>query len=138
MPALHLSQAALDDIVGHARRDAPHECCGLLVGTEDVIDRAVAARNDSESPLTRYRINPADHFAVIRALRGSDQRILGAYHSHPSTAASPSPTDTAQAWPAPFLYLIVSLKDEARPEIRAFGIADGSWRSMDLITGRRP
>lgn len=138
MPARHISQSALDDILAHARRDAPHECCGLLVGRGSEIERAVATRSESESPLTRYRIAPADHFAVIRALRGTDRQIVGAYHSHPSTHPAPSPTDTAEAWPAPFLYVIVSLKDEARPEIRAFEIADGNWFPVDLITDRRP
>lgn len=138
MLSLDIPQTALDSIVAHARADAPRECCGLLVGTPGAVERAVATRNDAEAPLTRYRVHPADHFAVIRALRGSEQAVIGAYHSHPATDAAPSPTDTAEAWPAPFVYVIVSLKDEARPDVRAFGFADGKWVPVGLTTGRRP
>ncbi len=138
MPSLDISQAALDSIVAHARGEAPRECCGLLVGKEGTVERAVAARNDSETPLTRYRVDPADHFAVIRALRGSEQAVIGAYHSHPATEAAPSPTDTAEAWPSPFVYVIVSLKDKARPDVRAFGLVEGKWVPVELTTSRRP
>lgn len=138
MHALDITRATLDSIVEHARAEAPRECCGLLVGKEGAVERAVATRNDSEAPLTRYRVDPADHFAVIRALRGSEQAVVGAYHSHPATEAAPSPTDTAEAWPAPFVYVIVSLKDEVRPDVRAFGLVEGKWVPVDLTTGRRP
>ncbi len=138
MRVLNITGATIDSIVAHARREAPHECCGLLVGKGHVVDRVVATRNESESPRSRYRVNPADHFAVIRAVRGTDLAVIGAYHSHPASTAAPSPTDTADAWPIPFVYVIVSLTDEARPEIRAFALTDGKWLPVELATGRRP
>jgi proteasome lid subunit RPN8/RPN11 len=122
---LDVTQAAIDSIVGHARREAPSECCGLLVGKGTVIERAVATRNESESPGRRYLIAPGDHFDLMRELRGTGQEIVGAYHSHVHTAAVPSPTDVAEAWPPPFVYLIVSLKNPAQPDIRAHCIEGG-------------
>ena len=63
-------QSAIDAIVAHARESAPDECCGLLVGTGDRIDEAVRARNLERGP-TRYRIDPRDHIALSKRLRGS-------------------------------------------------------------------
>lgn len=133
MRALTMTRAAVDSIVAHATSEAPRECCGLLVGKGDLVERAVATRNEDDSPLTRYRVDAADHFAVIRGLRGSDRAILGAYHSHPFTAATPSPTDLAEAWPAPFVYLIVSLRYQGRPDVRAFQVAEGKPIPVTLL-----
>ena len=80
----------------------------------------------AETPLSRYRLDPVDHFAVIRELRGTDGQIIGAYHSHVRSAATPSPTDVAEAWPEPFFYVIVSLEDEMRPDVRAYVIQNGN------------
>jgi proteasome lid subunit RPN8/RPN11 len=132
MPAV-----VLEAIVDHARREAPNECCGLLVGAGNAVDRAVPTRNAAQSR-TRYLVDPSDHFALIRELRGTAHDIIGAYHSHPSSPAIPSPTDIAGAWGADFLYVIVSLKNEARPDVRAFMIGSGNYRPVDLITDNRP
>jgi proteasome lid subunit RPN8/RPN11 len=131
--AFRIAAGVLDDIVAHARRDAPNECCGLLVGAGDL----VPTRNAAASP-TRYLVDPSEHFALIRELRGTAHDIVGAYHSHPASAAVPSPTDIAGAWSADFLYVIVSLEHEARPDVRAFLIGNGNGVPVDLLTGSRP
>ena len=137
MRAFRIAAAVLDDIVAHARREAPNECCGLLVGAGDLVERAVPTRNAAASP-TRYLVDPSEHFALIRELRGTAHDIVGAYHSHPASAAVPSPTDIAGAWSADFLYVIVSLEHEARPDVRAFLIGNGNGVPVDLLTGSRP
>jgi proteasome lid subunit RPN8/RPN11 len=112
MPVL-LSPASREAIVEHARREAPRECCGLLIGTAGRIVEVVAARNEAERA-TEYRIAPEDHFAAVRRARALGLEVLGAYHSHPASPAEPSPRDLADAWPD-FLYLIVSLAPSGRP-----------------------
>jgi proteasome lid subunit RPN8/RPN11 len=134
---MRIAAAALEAIVAHARRDAPNECCGLLVGAGNVVDRAVPTRNAAESR-TRYLVDPSEHFALIRALRGTAHDIIGAYHSHPASPAIPSPTDIASAWGVDFLYVIVSLENEARHDVRAFMIGNGNYIPVGLITDSRP
>jgi desampylase len=99
----------LDDIERHARADFPDECCGLLVGTHDRLERTVRARNEHRSP-TRYLVRPADHFAAIRLARQLNLEVVGAYHSHPGAPAVPSAADRAEAHGAGFLYLIAALE----------------------------
>jgi proteasome lid subunit RPN8/RPN11 len=134
---LRIAAAVLEAIVAHARREAPNECCGLLIGVGNVVDRAVPTRNAAASR-TRYLVDPSEHFALIRELRGTAHDIIGAYHSHPASPAVPSPTDIAGAWSADFLHVIVSLENEARPDVRAFMIGNGNYSPVQLLTDSRP
>ena len=92
MPAIRLSARVRAEMLAHAREDAPRECCGLLVGTGTTIDDCIRTANLDQDP-NRYRIDPAAHIAANRRLRGSGRGVFGAYHSHPHSPASPSPTD---------------------------------------------
>ena len=123
----------LDIIRAHAAREAPNECCGLLTGVSGRIDEAVPARNVLQSA-TRYEIDPAEHIALNRRLRGTGRSIVGAYHSHPQSAPVPSPRDVAEARYPEFIWLIVSLAGE-RPECRAFRIEGGRVQELPLVVG---
>src|SRR3954467_10872025 len=74
---MKIPQHVIDEMLAHARDEAPNECCGLLVGTRDSIERSIRARNREASP-TRYLIDPEDHFAAIHGARTSGQRVVGA------------------------------------------------------------
>src|SRR5580765_6139622 len=73
---VRIDREALTAIVAHARRDAPNECCGLLVGRAagpaeagPCVLEAVAASNGASDPTKRYEISPVDYFAQIRRCR---------------------------------------------------------------------
>lgn len=119
-------------ISAHARRDAPNECCGLLVGAGDLIDEAVPARNVLSHP-SRYQIDPQDHIATNRRLRGTSRAVLGAYHSHPKSPAVPSPRDLAEAHYPDFIWLIVSLEGPAGSDFRAYRIEGREAVEVALI-----
>ena len=120
--------SVLRAIVAHARRAAPDECCGLLVGTGTRIESAHVARNLLRSP-SRYLVDPADHFAAIRSGRKAGLAVVGAYHSHPASAASPSPRDEREATDPDFLYLIVSL---VTAQTRGFRLVRGRMEKVPL------
>jgi proteasome lid subunit RPN8/RPN11 len=130
---MDLRRAALDAIVDHARRDAPNECCGLLIGSEHRIDEAVPARNARSSP-TRYEVDPSDHFAVIRRVRREGRAVVGAYHSHVLAPPVPSPTDVAEAYDEQLLHVIVSLQNPPDAEVRAYRIRNGNFHEVPLVT----
>jgi proteasome lid subunit RPN8/RPN11 len=123
----------LDDILRHAREEAPNECCGLLVGRRGVVEHSVRARNLQSSP-TRYLIDPGDHFAAIRTARAEGRRVIGAYHSHPSGGPTPSDSDLAEATGGrEFLYLIVSPAEAAGNRVRAYVLRDRKADFVDLV-----
>lgn len=121
---LRLTRAQVDTIVDHARREAPNECCGLLVGRNGTVESVWDRRNIDESPYT-YQIDPAELMSAFREMDRVGLMLRGIYHSHPASRAWPSKTDIAQARYPDASYVIVSLLSEA-PEIRAFRIVDGT------------
>lgn len=131
--AVTIRQAAVDDIVHHARSELPNECCGLLVGTPHEVVWTVRARN-LRSSATRFLIDPETHFAAMKRAREAGLCVMGAYHSHPVTAASPSATDLAQASYPDFLYIIVSLLETGDGrDVRAYRFVEGNFHTVDLV-----
>lgn len=104
-----------------ARKRAPEEAVGLLVGFEGCAQAAWPLPNASGQPQMRYRAEPR---ALLSALRRADREafeVLAVYHSHPSGAARPSATDRAEAtWRLP--YVILGL---AEGRARAFLLPEG-------------
>jgi [CysO sulfur-carrier protein]-S-L-cysteine hydrolase len=128
-----IRRAAVDDVIAHAREEAPLECCGLLIGVPGLVEEALRTRNVRQSATT-YLVNPADHFAAIRRARTERRTILGAYHSHPRTPAVPSPRDLREALYDDFLYVIVSLADPHAADLRGYRLDDGAFVPAPLET----
>jgi proteasome lid subunit RPN8/RPN11 len=127
---VRILEHVLASIADHARRDAPNECCGLLIGTADLIDEAVAAPNVLADS-TRYQLDPRAHIDANRRLRGTARAVVGAYHSHPRTPAVPSPRDIAEANYPDFVWLIVSLAGR-EPECRTYRIVGKDVTELPL------
>jgi desampylase len=126
---VHLSGAVRADIIAHAREEAPRECCGLLIGSGDVIDGNVRVRNMHSNP-ARFLIDPAAHIATNRRLRGTARSVVGCYHSHPHSPPIPSATDLAEAYYPDFVWIIVSFSSSRDGEIAAFRITPESVMTM--------
>jgi proteasome lid subunit RPN8/RPN11 len=119
-------------MIAHARRDAPRECCGLLIGTPGRIVAALACRNLSRSA-SRYRLDPRDHIRIRRDLRGSRHDVVGVYHSHPRGPEQPSPTDVGRAYYHQWIYAIVSLRG-GRARVGAFRMRAARAERLSLVT----
>ncbi len=128
--ALEVRQAVLDELIAHARAEAPNECCGVLIGIGHRIERSVRARNTLESP-TRYQIDPRDQIAAMRSARERGESVLGFYHSHPNSAPMPSPTDRLEAAYPGHCYLIVSTRSAQAPQVLGFRL-EGSGNFLPL------
>ena len=123
-------EVVLATIGSQALQESPNECCGLLIGTRDLIDEAAPTRNVLAHP-SRYQIDPEEHIAINRRLRGTSRSVVGAYHSHPRTEAIPSPRDLIEAHYPEFVWLIVSLAGK-EPDFRAYRIAEGRAAAVEL------
>lgn len=128
-PAVAIAGTVLDELVARAIAGAPNEQCGLLIGQPGAVLRVHPARNTDASP-RRYTVDPADHFAALRAARAAGLAVIGAWHSHPAGAPVPSATDLAEATPD-FLYLIVGLAPA--PDVRAWQLVDGNFAARHLV-----
>jgi proteasome lid subunit RPN8/RPN11 len=128
---MRITRDLLDEIIAHAREDAPNECCGIIAGLDGRATRVYRARNEFASPL-RYRIDSDDQYRINQEIEDSGEEIAAIYHSHTRSPAYPSQTDInlAEAWPDP-VYLICSL-EPSEPEVRAFSIRDGQVEEVEL------
>src|SRR3954466_8042370 len=120
---MRVSRAIYNEMVAHAQEDRPFEACGVLAGAGGTVTGLHRARNGADLFGVRYEIDPGDFLKINRAIDDGDLDMIGIYHSHPFTRAYPSATDMAQAWEG-LVYVIVSLRDFLRPEVRAFTVAD--------------
>lgn len=101
----------------------------MLLGCGTAIVDSIAARNIADSPRSRFVIDPRDHIAARRTARGRGLDVVGFYHSHPRTAATPSETDAAEASYSDHVHLIVSLAND-EPDVRLFRFDDGMFRAV--------
>ena len=125
MLALKLPAGCAQEIIDHARADAPNECCGILAGHDGAVAQVYRAANADRSPV-RYTIDPKDMMRIMGETDQAGQEILAFYHSHTFTEAYPSVTDIRSVPPSDlfdYLYVIVSLQNQDAPVIRAFRIA---------------
>ena len=128
---LSLPRSHSDEIIAHAREDAPNECCGIIAGNDGSATKLYRALNAEASPY-RYNVDPKDLLRIYRDIDGNGWDVLAIYHSHTHTEAYPSPTDVKlAAWPEAY-YVIVSLEDDANPVLRAFRIEDGQVTEEEL------
>lgn len=118
-------------MVSHARRTAPAECCGLLLGTADTIVEARPVQNVAGDAVRHYAIDPVEHIEAIRDARRRQLEVVGAYHSHPRSAARPSATDAEQAF-SHFLFVIVGL-DHETADVRGWRWHQGNFAPVPLV-----
>ncbi len=121
---LRLHRSFVDEMIAHAREEAPNECCGIIAGTDSRAKKLYRARNAEASPY-RYNVDPKDLLRIYREADENGWEFLVIYHSHTHTEAYPSPTDVRLAtWPDAY-YVLVSLMNPGAPVVRAFRILDG-------------
>ena len=97
MDRIEVAEQALQDMLAHAERTHPRECCGLLHGYFEDITSAVPVRNVHVAPKTHFEIDPQALIDAHRAAREGGPLVLGYYHSHPNGLARPSATDARMA-----------------------------------------
>jgi len=114
----------IEEIIAHAREDAPDECCGLIAGREGRSERVFRMENAAHSPL-RFEVAPLDVMETLETIDEEGLEVGGLYHSHTRTAPYPSQTDVtyAEAWPGT-PWLIVGLAN-GDAEVRKYRI-DGA------------
>jgi [CysO sulfur-carrier protein]-S-L-cysteine hydrolase len=127
---MRIPKEAYEELLAHAREDAPNECCGLIGGENGVARTVYRARNAEASPL-RYNLDPQDQFRIMTAMEENGEELSAIYHSHTASPAYPSQTDINLAAYPGAIYLIVSLA-AGEKDLRGFRIEDGQVTEVDL------
>lgn len=112
-----------DKIIADCRKNYPKEACGILAGKENKTQAIYPLVNISDKPELCYLIDPKEQLKVFKGLRVQELDLLAIYHSHTESPAYPSSKDLELAFYPESFYVIVSLADKVKPQIRAFKIA---------------
>jgi len=128
-----LNKKYISEIIEQAEGAAPKEACGILAGKDGEAKKLYKLSNISETPELCYLIDPKEQLKVLKEIRRLGLEMTGIYHSHPGSDAYPSAKDIELAFYPDASYVIVSLKDRAAPELKAYRIIDGKI-TEDMIS----
>jgi proteasome lid subunit RPN8/RPN11 len=131
---MRISRDLLDEIVAHARGEAPNECCGVVAARDGEAIRVYRAHNAAPSPKLAYEMDGAEQYRIQMEVEESGLDLGAIYHSHPRTEPYPSQTDINLAFYTDAVYVIVGLHG-GEPEVRAFAIRDGQVAEAELVVG---
>jgi proteasome lid subunit RPN8/RPN11 len=128
---MRIPRALLDEVVSHAREEAPNECCGIIGGEDGRATSLHRATNALASPV-RYEIDAGDLYRIWKRIEEAGEELIAFYHSHVKAPPRPSQTDInwADNWPGA-RHLICSLGG-AEPEIGVFEIRHGRVEEVEL------
>jgi proteasome lid subunit RPN8/RPN11 len=118
--------AILEQLVAHAREEAPNEACGLIAFRDGVAERYLPGENVLASPY-RFELKPRDPADFFLEDEGYE---LAVFHSHPQTEPKPSRTDVENIglWEGrPYLILRADTR-----ELLGWRIVDGRVESLAL------
>jgi [CysO sulfur-carrier protein]-S-L-cysteine hydrolase len=135
---LRISRQLLDEVIAHAREDAPNECCGMIASSNGAAVAVHRARNAAASPF-RYELDGMEQYRIQTAIEDAGLELGAIYHSHTRSAPEPSQTDINLAFYPEALYVIVGLKGP-EPDVRAWRIVDGtvSEAALEVEDGPPP
>jgi len=130
---LTIKRTDLTTVLDHCIAALPNEACGVMGGKDGRIEKVYCMRNVRPGPAS-YEMDPDEQFRVMKDIRMLDLTLAGIFHSHPLSPAYPSIIDVKQAyWPGTLFpnypeaeYMIVSLRDRDRPDVRVYRISEGT------------
>lgn len=120
---MKVPRSLVEEMIDHARADAPNECCGMIESAAGRAVRVHRAHNAAASPL-RYEIDGIEQYRIQAEIEAAGHDLGAIYHSHTRSAPYPSQTDINLAFYPDSLYVIVGVA-EPQPEVRSFRIVDG-------------
>jgi proteasome lid subunit RPN8/RPN11 len=132
---MRISRPLIDEMIAHAREEAPNECCGVIAVENGRLPRAAwvhRAVNVAASPL-RFEVDGRELLHAIDAIERDGYELGGIYHSHTGTAPYPSQTDISFAanWPG-LEWIIVGLADGEPPPVRSYLISGGAVEEIAI------
>jgi proteasome lid subunit RPN8/RPN11 len=136
---LTLTPAVSTEVAGAGSKGYPYEICGALIGSFDGdvarVSRIAALPNSAAEPERRRRfvIDPILIVRLERELRGTGEKLVGFYHSHPDHPAAPSPTDMEffRLW-SNTVWLIVPVAGGTPGPARAWWLGPNATEATEL------
>jgi proteasome lid subunit RPN8/RPN11 len=129
---MRISRPLYDEMIEHARAEAPNECCGMVASRDGEVIKVYRATNAEASPF-RFVIDAREQLEIHNEIEAAELDLGAIYHSHTRTDPKPSQTDInfSAAWPG-VLWIIVGLAD-GEAQVRTWRIDDGNVSEAELV-----
>jgi len=146
---LEINQDQIKQIIAHAQKIYPEECCGIILGTKIGNHKKVTKIWETENSWpsentevldtsldtkrSRFSIPAEMLLKAQKTAREEEIVVIGFYHSHPDTAAIPSETDRILAHQI-YSYVIVSLSKGIGQDLRSWVLnLDNQFDSEPIV-----
>ena len=97
MSEILLNQKQLDVLTQHSEKAGSSESCAMLLGTHNDqqwnVKEVFLARNAHTDSETSFIITPEELLQGYQLAEEKQLELVGIFHSHPNSSASPSNTD---------------------------------------------
>jgi len=118
---IRIPRSIYQKMIDHARREDPVECCGILGGKDETVQKSFEIKN-VESSSVQFLMDPQEQFNAFEVMENSSMEMVAIYHSHPHTIPFPSETDVQKTFDPEMPSVIISLKEKDEPVVKAFRI----------------
>ena len=96
MECIVLTQKEKDKLIAHAIKQRPNESCAMLLG-EKIDDawnvKEVFLTENIDESQTNFAISPEELLKGYQIAEKNQLEVVGIFHSHPNSDATPSNTD---------------------------------------------
>jgi proteasome lid subunit RPN8/RPN11 len=120
---VRIPKMIFQEMVDHAKREWPLECCGILGGKDKTVQKSFELQNTEKSSVL-YSMSPQDQMKVFEEMEKESMKMVAIYHSHPHTIPFPSETDVKLTFYPDVSSVIISLKEKDNPVMKAFQISE--------------
>ena len=97
MDEILLNQKQIDSLIQHSEKAGVAESCAMLLGTHNDqqwnVKEVLLTRNSHNDSETNFIISPEELLQGHQLAEKKHLELVGIFHSHPDTAASPSSMD---------------------------------------------
>lgn len=128
---IEISKSVHDEVIRHCKSCYPQEACGFLAGSASKIRVFIPIENTDHSTVS-YMMDPRQQMRAFDRMNREALELVGIVHSHVASPASPSQKDLSLAYYPDVSYVIVSLADMDRPDLKSFRISDGRSASEEV------
>lgn len=126
-----IPQQLYDQLLQNGKVELPYEACGLLTGTQNVIQSIWPLRNELKSS-TRFFVHQNQLEKTLEIISRLKQEVKAIYHTHPITDAIPSSIDIANHIDQDVGMVIISYKS-SKPIMKWYKIESLNYKNCPFI-----
>ena len=135
---IRIPQSIYQRMIEHAQKEWPLECCGILGGQGETVQKTFELQNSGKSSV-RFSMLPLEQLRAFEEIEKGSMEMIAVYHSHPHTISFPSEIDVKCAYDPKLTWVILSLKEKEKPVVNAFKIDKEAIYMEEInVTGEGP